>query len=443
MAFRLNGTGQYISAGNVLNPTVEMTVSVWIRPNNQSGRMEIISKESGTTGYEIHINDGTIEWGVFQGNYQIVLSTTTLAANTWHHICGVRTSTQLLLYINGTLNNTATASGTPSSNTNPLVFGKGSNQNSRWYGGSIEDIRVYNRALSAGEVLSLYTCKGSDSLYQGLVGRWPLNEESSGYGVGSYFINHQYYHETNNAQNLTMTYNIPSDLQGSGSSYFLVICAGGIAGVLSGSNAQPSSCTYRSNNVPKLGGSNSSDLLTVRAGSGVFMTEVTPGWNGTIVVTFGGTCSNRFVQAFIVSSNSVVSGGSNSVASYNNTNTISYVANRLVILASTVSTTNTVTAVANDNANTPGGHNAYYTQVGTTGSFMVSTLYAIANGSTSGVGVSAPGVAGSSSITWVGAEGSNRSIYEVSDNKFQTAAYGGGVYEESILRRKQYWRING
>jgi hypothetical protein len=44
--------------------------------------------------------------------------------------------------------------------------------------GIIDDVRIYNRVLTASEVATIYACRGSDSIYYGCLDRWLLNEGS-------------------------------------------------------------------------------------------------------------------------------------------------------------------------------------------------------------------------------------------------------------------------
>ena len=84
---------------------------------------------------------------------------TTLKLNTWYHVTGVYNATAQTLdvYVNGVLDN-GTLSGTvPSSqfnSSNNLQIG--AFNASGLFRGTIDDVRIYNRALSAQEVKRLY-----------------------------------------------------------------------------------------------------------------------------------------------------------------------------------------------------------------------------------------------------------------------------------------------
>ena len=80
----------------------------------------------------------------------------TVAPGSWAHICVCRTGNQYHLYQNGNEQTVITDNSPNLPNYNGYWrIGKG------WYGnscfwGSLDDIRIYNRALSAAEVSALY-----------------------------------------------------------------------------------------------------------------------------------------------------------------------------------------------------------------------------------------------------------------------------------------------
>jgi len=75
----------------------------------------------------------------------------TLEANTWYHLCGTFDGTALKAYTNGVLISTTGASGTPSSDSNTMKLGRHA-ANAQYFTGTIDDARVYNRALTLEEI---------------------------------------------------------------------------------------------------------------------------------------------------------------------------------------------------------------------------------------------------------------------------------------------------
>jgi hypothetical protein len=82
------------------------------------------------------------------------ISTGTFVANTWNHIVGVRSGSTISIYLNGTLQTTGTNS---NSITNASAKNIGRDNNTvRYYNDQLANPRIYNRALTAAEVLRNY-----------------------------------------------------------------------------------------------------------------------------------------------------------------------------------------------------------------------------------------------------------------------------------------------
>src|SRR3989344_3197011 len=122
--------------------------------------------------------------------YQQVNGVTAISLNTWAFVCGVwdYPNDKIFVYLNSILNNsgTVTFGATTYTHTNATV-GSDSisfNDASTLVDGLIDDVRVYNRVLSADEIKRLYkigatlkinTSINNDSLQKGLVGYWSFD----------------------------------------------------------------------------------------------------------------------------------------------------------------------------------------------------------------------------------------------------------------------------
>jgi hypothetical protein len=68
----------------------------------------------------------------------------------------VKNGTSLSIYINGVLDSTHTVVTTVPSSFGSLVIGGNPQNGSQYYSGSISNIKIYNRALSATEIQQNY-----------------------------------------------------------------------------------------------------------------------------------------------------------------------------------------------------------------------------------------------------------------------------------------------
>ena len=72
-----------------------------------------------------------------------------LEANTWYNIVGTYDGINLKVYLNGVLEGT-TPVGSPNAASGPLVIGAASGGN--FFDGQMDDVRIYNGALTAAEI---------------------------------------------------------------------------------------------------------------------------------------------------------------------------------------------------------------------------------------------------------------------------------------------------
>ena len=88
-------------------------------------------------------------------NDPIVSTNTTFTDGLWHHIVAVRSGINLYIYVDGALNNSATTGATGSNTFGPTAVGIGG-RSSTEVTADIDELRVYSRALSSGEITALY-----------------------------------------------------------------------------------------------------------------------------------------------------------------------------------------------------------------------------------------------------------------------------------------------
>jgi hypothetical protein len=150
-----NGISGYVSVNsgaNILSSTAYTKVA-WFYPT--------------TYGYNIISGDNTSQHAFWlqgtsnlraghNGSWSIVTSTTTLALNTWYHgAVSFNTTTGWALYVNGVLEATSADVTTFVGGFNVINVGS-YNGNANLFFGRIATAQVYNRVLTAREVLQNY-----------------------------------------------------------------------------------------------------------------------------------------------------------------------------------------------------------------------------------------------------------------------------------------------
>jgi hypothetical protein len=167
-----SGNGGYISfdgsndmviiPNNTALDTQTPTVEVWVKTNATTQYGFWFEKGIVNTQYSLFQEGTNIQWRQnFSGTITNLSTTTATYMNTsnWFQVVGTYTSGARRLYINGSLVNSDTQTGTISTNSGGMsigVYGGFSGSRSYYYNGNISIVRVYNRALSPTEIEQNY-----------------------------------------------------------------------------------------------------------------------------------------------------------------------------------------------------------------------------------------------------------------------------------------------
>ena len=159
----VSASTQYVSLGTGINPNA-VTYSAWIKATSfPNAYNTIISRSNGSTVYSQYFIKSTGKVAVFVrsgGGSDISYNGTgsnTLTAGNWYHVAFTYDSTSGLKgYVNGSIDGTAAANGAISITATNIRIGSDPGIASREWNGIIDDVRIYNRALSADEVYQLY-----------------------------------------------------------------------------------------------------------------------------------------------------------------------------------------------------------------------------------------------------------------------------------------------
>ena len=163
-AYRFSGSSQIIVPHNAsLNLTGNnLTLSAWVNLSNPSNDQKIFSKYTWPTrsGYILGVNGGSFNSEVATGPNSNDVVGSPLVANQWTHITVTRTAGgKYRAYTNGQLSSERDAlGGDVVSNTMPLRIGVGAFSSTNiayWAVGMIDEVRIYNRVLSASEIQAL------------------------------------------------------------------------------------------------------------------------------------------------------------------------------------------------------------------------------------------------------------------------------------------------
>ncbi|HMH70028.1 MAG TPA: LamG-like jellyroll fold domain-containing protein, partial [Candidatus Saccharimonadales bacterium] len=155
-ALSFNGTNNWVTIAdaNDLDMTSGMTLEAWVKPSTLTGWRTIMTKEaSGGMAYTLYSGNNASRPALY-GNITSdvgVNGSGALSTTAWWHITGTFDGSNLRIYVNGTLVGTKALSGNLRATTGALRLG-GNSVWGEYFKGLMDDVRIYNRALSASEI---------------------------------------------------------------------------------------------------------------------------------------------------------------------------------------------------------------------------------------------------------------------------------------------------
>ena len=164
-ATSFDGNDQYISVADdsSLDITDAITVSAWVLTTVSSDHQRIVAKQfqsdtgTGNSCFQLAIsNSDKFRWAV--GGVFDIASSDSIVTNTWTHMVGTYDKTTAKLYVNGQLVQSTSATAVIRTSSQELTIGTSKFDSSiqQETHGSIANVGIWNRALSASEVESIY-----------------------------------------------------------------------------------------------------------------------------------------------------------------------------------------------------------------------------------------------------------------------------------------------
>lgn len=176
-ALQFNGSGS-INLGNLnyvsTGTTGQYTVQVWIYPSAGGDRWIVGDEQVGNGGVGLQLNSGDNRVIAFHTG-GLGASSNSVPLNTWSHMVLVQDGTGTHFYLNGVFNNTMFGPSNANLETAFNTYIGAFQGSSRNFVGKIDQLSMWNRALTATEILTNYTrnLTGSES---GLVAWYDFNQ---------------------------------------------------------------------------------------------------------------------------------------------------------------------------------------------------------------------------------------------------------------------------
>ena len=174
-----NGSSNYVNIPSSSNLEIADTITVECWVYYKSGNGRIVQKDDrGSSVYtrlwELGGYGGNFRMELWHSNGASTVQTANpLTVNGWMHLAMTFNGTDIKMYQDGVLTKTYNFPGDIRSDSGtPITIG-GQWGSTEWFNGSIDEVRIYNTALTVEQISEHYKA-GLDKL--GLVGYWPMDE---------------------------------------------------------------------------------------------------------------------------------------------------------------------------------------------------------------------------------------------------------------------------
>ncbi|MBB6237949.1 regulation of enolase protein 1 (concanavalin A-like superfamily) [Pedobacter sp. AK013] len=174
-ALKLDGasTSYATLPGGIVSDVTDFTISAWVKMDALTNWMRVFDFGTGTNQYMYLTVQGgtttangvtlsTIKYGIKNGGTELgITAPYAFPLNTWVHLAITQSGNTAKLYINGVLKSTNTALSINPSQLTPTGATTGTNLNylgksqfnDPFFKGSIDEFKIYKRALSASEIV--------------------------------------------------------------------------------------------------------------------------------------------------------------------------------------------------------------------------------------------------------------------------------------------------
>ncbi|WP_298326140.1 choice-of-anchor D domain-containing protein [uncultured Dokdonia sp.] len=148
-----NGVADYMDADDVADLTGPFTMSTWVKAGANANNRDIISKSNipYTEGYALRLTNAMVPrivWKNAAGTTEALNASIALPQDEWHHIAVIYDGNRATFYIDGIEDTSAVRNNPVSSNNHFLIAASNHESPTRFFDGTIDEVRVWSQALS-------------------------------------------------------------------------------------------------------------------------------------------------------------------------------------------------------------------------------------------------------------------------------------------------------
>jgi hypothetical protein len=152
-----------------LNPVNAITIAAWIKPDTWTGgptthNHRIAQKGLGDNQYRLTAENGVLKFDLFISGALMDVQTALPSTGVWHYIAGTYDGSTMKLYVDGVVAAQLNVTGSIAVTTDPLRVGSKdiAGTAGNHFVGTLDEVRIYDRALSQQEITFFQTWDNHD-----------------------------------------------------------------------------------------------------------------------------------------------------------------------------------------------------------------------------------------------------------------------------------------
>lgn len=162
-ALLFNGINSYLELANPVSfdASAGFTIAAWVKSEHKTGAYHVIAsfgqKNEGHYEFGYDVNDQKLSFYAPELLPQRVISESGVDNDEWHYVAVTYSGSAVTFFVDGAQKETVAVAGTLSNATDLFRIGEQTLEDkSMPFAGSIDEVRLYSRALSAAEIGLLY-----------------------------------------------------------------------------------------------------------------------------------------------------------------------------------------------------------------------------------------------------------------------------------------------
>ena len=150
-----------IAAGPAFDLVDQITVTAWIKVRQFRRPFQTVVAKGDTTWRISGDASGNVLIFATGHDSRLHVARGSLPVNDgqWHHVAGVHDGQKVSLYIDGRLDASESTTDKIPTSSQPITIGENAGFRGRYWSGMIDDVRIYNYAMSPEQVVALHDGK--------------------------------------------------------------------------------------------------------------------------------------------------------------------------------------------------------------------------------------------------------------------------------------------